>query len=172
MAALEDWRGLRSKVDAEGGDHYDKPVLVKFLDRGTFEVMDRDIVEDEFYVLRPHKILRELDAAGKDLEQAIRDAQRDVPARSSQRSRGGRSGTSQGGNNRGGNQSGNRGGRGNRSSGSRSDARGGDKPAATKDGEAKTGAKRGSRRGRRRGRRTGKSGPDKGGGTGTAPKAN
>ena len=66
LEALEDWKGLRLKVQQEGGEQYEQPVLVKFLDTGTFEVMDRDIVEDEFYVLRRHKILRELDAQGRD----------------------------------------------------------------------------------------------------------
>jgi len=70
--ALESWKALRSKVEQEGGDHYEKPVLVQFLDTNTFEVMDRDIVEDEFYVLRRYKIVRELDPKGTDLEDAIR----------------------------------------------------------------------------------------------------
>lgn len=77
--ALEDWQALRRKVNAEGGENYEKPILVKFLDTGTFEVMDRDIVEDEFYVLRKWKLLRELDPAGGDLDQAIRESRRDQP---------------------------------------------------------------------------------------------
>ena len=81
--ALESWQRLRAKVETEGGDNYVQPVLVKFLDTGTFEVMDRDIVEDEFYVPRKWKILRELDPAGKDLEQAIKDSRRDTPKQSS-----------------------------------------------------------------------------------------
>ena len=81
--ALESWQRLRAKVETEGGDNYEQPVLVKFLDTGTFEVMERDIVEDEFYVLRKWKILRELDPAGKDLEQAIKDSRRDAPKQSS-----------------------------------------------------------------------------------------
>ena len=40
----------------------DTPVLVQFTDTNTFEVMDRDIVEDEFYVLRKYKLVRELAA--------------------------------------------------------------------------------------------------------------
>jgi hypothetical protein len=83
--ALQAWQDLRAKVEVEGGDQYEKPVLVKFLDTGTFEVMDRDIVEDEFYVLRKWKILRELDPAGADLEQAIRDSRRDSPKRQGQK---------------------------------------------------------------------------------------
>jgi hypothetical protein len=71
-AALKDWRELRQKVEQEGGENYEKPVLVQFLDRNTYEVMDRDIVEDEFYVLRRYKIVRELDPKGADLEDAIR----------------------------------------------------------------------------------------------------
>lgn len=71
--ALMDWKAIRRKVEAEGGLQYEKPVLVRFADRGTFEVMDREIVEDKFYVLRPFKIMRELDAKGADLEQAIRE---------------------------------------------------------------------------------------------------
>jgi hypothetical protein len=140
--ALEDWRELRAKVEREGGDQYEQPVLVKFLDTGTFEVMDRDIVEDEFYVLRPHKILRELDAAGKDLEQAIKDSRREAPQSSrpqGQRRGGGRPRTGKTGPSKSG------------------EGKPGDKPAG------KSGAKRGSRRGRRRGRRTGKRGPEKGG---------
>ncbi|MBK8205511.1 MAG: hypothetical protein IPK87_01835 [Planctomycetes bacterium] len=74
LEALEAWKRLRAKVAVEGGENYDKPVLVQFLDRNTFEVMDRDIVEDEFYVLRKHRILRDLDPQGKDLEDAIRNA--------------------------------------------------------------------------------------------------
>ncbi len=74
LEALEAWKRLRAKVAVEGGDNYDKPVLVQFLDRNTFEVMDRDIVEDEFYVLRKHRILRDLDPQGRDLEDAIRNA--------------------------------------------------------------------------------------------------
>jgi hypothetical protein len=79
--ALEDWKRLRAKVTEAGGENYEKPVLVKFLDTRTYEVMDRDIVEDEFYVLRQWKLIRELDAEGKDLEEAIqqerkRDGQR------------------------------------------------------------------------------------------------
>ena len=131
QAALEDWRELRGKVEREGGEQYEKPVLVKFLDSGTFEVMDRDIVEDEFYVLRRFKILRELDATGKDLEQAIRDSRRETPQRSQnsgQRRSGGRPRT----------------------------GKNGPKPADGKSGESKSGggksnAKRGNRRGRRRG---------------------
>lgn len=73
-AALEAWKRLRAKVEAAGGENYEKPVLVQFLDANTFEVMDRDIVEDEFYVLRKYRIVRELDAAGKDLEDAIRQS--------------------------------------------------------------------------------------------------
>lgn len=73
LDALTDWKQLRRKVDQEGGQHYEKPVLVRFADKGTFEVMDRDIVEDEFYVRRPFKIVRELDAKGADLEQALRE---------------------------------------------------------------------------------------------------
>ncbi|MBX3461434.1 MAG: hypothetical protein KF696_15925 [Planctomycetes bacterium] len=72
--ALEDWKRLRAKVAAEGGENYEQPVVVHFLDRNTFEVMDRDIVEDEFYVLRKHRILRDLDPQGKDLDEAIRNA--------------------------------------------------------------------------------------------------
>lgn len=91
--ALESWQRLRKKVEAEGGDNYEKPVLVKFLDTGTFEVMDRDIVEDEFYVLRKWKILRELDPAGKDLDKAIKDSRRDAPKQSGRSGqRGGRQG--------------------------------------------------------------------------------
>jgi hypothetical protein len=72
--ALHDWKRLRKKVEENGGENYEKPVLVQFLDANTFEVMDRDIVEDEFYVLRKYRIVRELDAAGKDLEDAIRQS--------------------------------------------------------------------------------------------------
>lgn len=74
IAALEAWKRLRAKVEAAGGDNYAKPVLVQFLDANTFEVMDRDIVEDEFYVLRKYRVLRDLDPAGQDLEEAIRQA--------------------------------------------------------------------------------------------------
>jgi hypothetical protein len=74
VEALEAWKRLRGKVETNGGENYDKPVLVQFLDTNTFEVMDRDIVEDEFYVLRKYRILRDLDAAGRDLEEAIRNA--------------------------------------------------------------------------------------------------
>lgn len=74
LEALEAWKRLRAKVAVEGSENYDKPVLVQFLDRNTFEVMDRDIVEDEFYVLRKHRILRDLDPQGKDLDDAIRNA--------------------------------------------------------------------------------------------------
>jgi hypothetical protein len=70
--ALKDWLELRQKVKQEGGENYEKPVLVQFLDRNTYEVMDRDIVEDEFYVLRRYKIVRELDPKGTDLEEAIK----------------------------------------------------------------------------------------------------
>ncbi|MBE7490411.1 MAG: hypothetical protein HS108_01405 [Planctomycetes bacterium] len=73
LEALEAWKALRRKVEAEGGQHYDRPVLVRFGDKGTFEVMDRDIVEDEFYVRRPYKVIRELDPKGADLEQALRE---------------------------------------------------------------------------------------------------
>jgi len=83
LAALKDWQALREKVASEGGDNYDQPVLVKFLDTGTFEVMDKDIVEDEFYVLRQYKILRELKPDGQDLQDAIRDAGKDAPRRKS-----------------------------------------------------------------------------------------
>jgi hypothetical protein len=88
VEALEDWRGLRKKTTAEGGENYEKPVLVKFLDTGTFEVMDRDIVEDVFYVLRQHKILRELAADGRDLDAAIRDAGRESRPKGGPPSRG------------------------------------------------------------------------------------
>ncbi|MCB9894047.1 MAG: hypothetical protein H6839_06355 [Planctomycetes bacterium] len=142
--ALEDWRELRSRVEREGGEQYDKPVLVKFLDTGTFEVMDRDIVEDEFYVLRRFKILRELDAAGKDLEQAIRDSRREAPQRS------GSQGSRRGGRPR---------------TGKTGPKSGDGKSGDGKSGGGKPNAKRGNRRGRRRGRRTGKRGPDKGGGS-------
>ncbi len=74
VEALEAWKRLRDKVEREGGEHYDKPVLVQFLDTNTYEVMDRDIVEDEFYVLRKYRVLRDLNAAGADLEDAIRSA--------------------------------------------------------------------------------------------------
>ncbi len=74
LEALEDWKRLRRKVETEGGENYEKPVLVQFLDTNTFEVMDRDIVEDEFYVLRKYRILRDLDAGGRDLEDAIRSS--------------------------------------------------------------------------------------------------
>lgn len=74
VEALEDWKRLRAKVAAEGGEQYEKPVVVHFLDRNSYEVMDRDIVEDEFYVLRKHRILRDLDPQGRDLEEAIRNA--------------------------------------------------------------------------------------------------
>jgi hypothetical protein len=73
LDALADYKNLRRKVEQEGGQHYDKPVLVRFADKGTFEVMDRDIVEDEFYVRRVFKIVRELDPKGADLEQALRE---------------------------------------------------------------------------------------------------
>ena len=111
--ALESWQRLRKKVEAEGGDNYEKPVLVKFLDKGTFEVMDRDIVEDEFYVLRKWKILRELDPAGKDLEQAIKDSRRAAPKQSGRSDQRGQkqSGSRRGGRRRG-KRSGSRGGRG------------------------------------------------------------
>lgn len=92
--ALQDWKRIRQKVEAEGGENYDKPVLVQFLDANTFEVMDRDIVEDEFYVLRKYRILRDLDPAGKDLEEAIRQAGGDRRSGPSRRSQPGRSGRS------------------------------------------------------------------------------
>jgi hypothetical protein len=72
VEALEAWKRLRRKVETDGGENYEKPVLVQFLDTNTFEVMDRDIVEDEFYVLRKYRILRDLDPGGADLEEAIR----------------------------------------------------------------------------------------------------
>lgn len=71
--ALENWRDLRRKVQAEGGQPYEKPVLVRFLDTNTWEVMDRDIVEDEFYVRRPFKVMRELAPDGADIDRAIRE---------------------------------------------------------------------------------------------------
>jgi hypothetical protein len=77
--ALQAWKHLRRKVETEGGQHYDKPVLVQFLDRNTYEVMERDIVEDEFYVLRKYRILRDLDASGRDIEEAIRTARGGAP---------------------------------------------------------------------------------------------
>ncbi|MBZ0136001.1 MAG: hypothetical protein K8I27_06470, partial [Planctomycetes bacterium] len=113
-AALESWQRLRGKVESEGGDNYAKPVLVKFLDTGTFEVMERDIVEDEFYVLRKWKILRELDPAGKDLEQAIRDSKRSAPRQSTKsapRADGSKQGNRRGGNRRRGKRTGRRGSR-------------------------------------------------------------
>jgi len=73
LEALEAWKALRRKVEAEGGAQYDRPLLVRFADKGTFEVMDRDIVEDEFYVRRIYKVIRELDPKGADLEQALRE---------------------------------------------------------------------------------------------------
>jgi hypothetical protein len=113
LAALKDWKVLREKVNAEGGDNYEKPVLVKFLDTGTFEVMDRDIVEDEFYVLRRYKILRELKPDGADLQDAIRDAGKEAPKRK------GKSGQKRQGSRRGGRRRGRRrtGRRGSRSGG-------------------------------------------------------
>lgn len=122
--ALKDWKALREKVLAEGGENYDRPVLVKFLDSGTFEVMERDIVEDEFYVLRKFKVLRELNPEGKDLQEAIREADRDAPKRrssSGQRS-GGQKPAQKSGQKRGGSSSGNR--RGGRRRGRRTGKRG------------------------------------------------
>lgn len=58
--ALREWQALMESVKAEGGEGYDIPVLVHFKDEKTYEVMDKDIVEDEFYVRRPFKILRNL----------------------------------------------------------------------------------------------------------------
>lgn len=87
--ALEDWKALRERVVAEGGEQYEKPVLVRFMATNTYEVMDRDIVEDEFYVLRKYQIVRELDAAGADLEQAIRETKgRDTSRQGPQRGTG------------------------------------------------------------------------------------
>jgi hypothetical protein len=92
--ALEDWKALRRKVEQEGGDNYEKPVLIKFLDTNTYEVMDRDIVEDEFYVLRRYKLIRELDPAGKDLDEAIRSTRK--PGSAKQRASGRGQGQSRG----------------------------------------------------------------------------
>lgn len=119
VLALEDWKALREKVRELGGENYEKPVLVKFLDSNTYEVMDRDIVEDEFYVLRRWKIVRELDPEGRDLEDAIREVHKSKPRK------GGRGGKSKGGKPSGskkkrgprrGRRSGRRGGRGSRKS--------------------------------------------------------
>jgi hypothetical protein len=131
VEALEDWRSLRKKTTAEGGENYEKPVLVKFLDTGTFEVMDRDIVEDVFYVLRQHKILRELAADGRDLDAAIRDAGRESRPKGGPPSRGHQRKPGQQG---------------------RPQQQG--QPSQKGQDE-----KRGPRRGRRRGRRTGRRGP-------------
>jgi hypothetical protein len=159
--ALEDWRQLRAKVEAEQGEQYEKPVLVKFLDSGTFEVMDRDIVEDEFYVLRKYKILRELDPTGRDLEAAIRESSRDQPQRKQGGKPTGRPGQRQGEQRQGGQRQG-----GQRQGGQR---QGGQRPprgdAPKQDGAKPEG--KGPRRGsRRRGRRSGKRG---GSGNGAAP---
>lgn len=137
--ALKDWKALREKVLAEGGENYERPVLVKFLDSGTFEVMERDIVEDEFYVLRKFKILRELNAEGKDLQDAIREADREKPNRRSSS--------------------------GQKSGGQKSGQKPGQK-SGQKSGQKRGGSSSGNRRGgRRRGRRTGKrSTGSKGGG--------
>jgi hypothetical protein len=142
VEALEDWRGLRKKTTAEGGENYTKPVLVKFLDTGTFEVMDRDIVEDVFYVLREHKIMRDLSPDGRDLEAAIRDAGREnrpkgAPPKGSQRKPGQHGKPGQPGR----------------------PQRQGQPSAQGQPAEKVPGERRGPRRGRRRGRRTGKGGP-------------
>lgn len=160
LDALQDWRELRKKVAVEGGENYEKPVLVKFLDTGTFEVMERDIVEDQFYVLREHKILRELDAGGRDLEAAIRDAGRD-----GQSQRGGQRGqqSQRGHESRRGGQQSRRGGRDQRSQrGQQSQRPQGGKP----DEKSEGGQGRPPRRGRRRGRRSGRRGNRPGGGGG------
>lgn len=110
--ALEDWKRLREKVAELGGDNYEKPVLVKFLDTDTYEVMDRDIVEDEFYVLRQWKLIRELDAEGKDLEDAIKEEHKNRGRRGKGRPGGKSSGKPSGGKRkRGGRRRGKRGGR-------------------------------------------------------------
>jgi hypothetical protein len=147
VEALEDWRNLRKKTTAEGGENYVKPVLVKFLDTGTFEVMDRDIVEDVFYVLREHKIMRDLAPDGRDLEAAIRDAGRETrpkgaPPKGSQRKPG---------------HQGKPGQQGRPPRQGQPSQKG---PASQQDQPSQKGPdeKRGPRRGRRRGRRTGKRG--------------
>lgn len=66
--ALQAWDELRKHVKAAGGDPYTKPVLVKFLDTNGYEVMDRDIVEDEFYVRRRYKIVKSLDGSRRGSE--------------------------------------------------------------------------------------------------------
>lgn len=96
VQALEDWKRLREKVLELGGDNYEKPVLVKFLDTNTYEVMDRDIVEDEFYVLRHWKLIRELDAEGKDLDKALQE-ERSNQGRRRSGSKGGAKGGAKGG---------------------------------------------------------------------------
>ncbi len=91
VLALEDWKALRQKVLELGGENYDKPVLVRFLDTDTYT-----IVEDEFYVLRRWKLVRELDPEGKDLDEAIRHARKNKPRKGGRGSkpRGGKSGGS------------------------------------------------------------------------------
>ncbi|MHC4841750.1 MAG: hypothetical protein ACYTDT_12505, partial [Planctomycetota bacterium] len=86
--ALSDWKALRQKVTDAGGENYDAPVLVQFTDTKTFEVMDREIVEDEFYVLRKYKLVRELAADGADLEKAISEQKRPPGSGSGGRNRG------------------------------------------------------------------------------------
>ena len=149
LSALEDWKALRERVATEGGENYERPVLVKFLDSGTFEVMERDIVEDEFYVLRKFKIMRELAPDGKDLQDAIREAGREAPQRRgrSSQSRGSRGGKGKGGSARG------------------SSAKAGQPKDDSAGDKAGTGNKRGSRR---RGRRTGRRGGKRGSGSGGA----
>jgi len=57
---MRKYNELKTRVEREGGEAFSRPVLVRFLDTNSYQVMERSIVEDEFYVRRRFKVVKKL----------------------------------------------------------------------------------------------------------------